>query len=131
MRDTPHRANAQEATASTPITSPPTIKPRAKKDKFDRFAWRDAVFADPKTPPNAKCLAFGIAKFVDGETGEAFPSTVTLAEVCGFSEAWVRKVIPVLCDAGWMEVQSGAEDAARSIATATGSIRKSAHRVRF
>ena len=52
-------------------------RPARKKDRYNRFAWRDAVFADPKTPTNAKCLAFAIAKHVNRETGEAFPSTVT------------------------------------------------------
>jgi hypothetical protein len=78
-----------------------------KRDRFDRYRWRDDVFADPKTPANAKCLAFGIAKYVNQETGEAFPSTKTLAKICGFSERWVRKTIPVLQATGWMEVQLG------------------------
>ena len=82
MRNKPAAREAQEPSTSAP----------KKKDKFNRFAWRDAVFADPKTPLNAKCLAFGIAKFVDGETGEAYPSTVTLAEVCGCAQR------PTTCD---------------------------------
>jgi hypothetical protein len=76
-------------------------------DKFDRYAWRDAVFADPKTPTNAKCLAFGIAKYVNGETGEAVVWTATLAEVCGLSQTWVRNTIPVLHNTGWAVIQIG------------------------
>jgi hypothetical protein len=65
-------------------TSPNTdnadpARPARKKDRYNRFAWRDAVFADPKTPTNAKCLAYGIATFVNGGTGEAKVSTPKLA----------------------------------------------------
>lgn len=81
--------------------------PARKKDRFNRFAWRDAVFADPETSANAKCLAFAIAKHVSGETGEAFPSTMTLAKECGMSEKWVRNTIPELQSTGWMEFQRG------------------------
>jgi hypothetical protein len=99
---------SQAPFSSDAITSSPTTrKTRREPDKFNRFAWSDAVHADPETPINAKCLAYGIAKFVNGETGEACPSTVTLAETCGLSETWVRKVIPLLRDAGWMEVEFG------------------------
>jgi hypothetical protein len=78
-------------------------------DKFDRYAWRDAVFADPKTPANAKCLAFGIAKHVNGETGEAVVSTPKLAKVCGFSATWVRNTIPVLHNIGWAVIEIGSK----------------------
>jgi hypothetical protein len=83
--------------------------PARKKDRFNRFKWRDAVFADPKTPANAKCLAFGIANYINGETGDARVSTITLAKNCGFSEKWVRKTIPVLRATGWMEVEFGSQ----------------------
>lgn len=78
-------------------------------DKFDRYAWRDAVFADPKTPTNAKCLAFGIAKHVNGETGEAVVSTPKLAKVCGRSATWVRDTIPVLHNIGWVVIEIGSK----------------------
>jgi hypothetical protein len=110
MRDTSNCAEAQDATASSSINSVTAEKIPAKtrgKDKFDRYAWRDDVFADPATPQNAKCLAFGITKFANAETGEAYPSTRTLAEVCGMSQAWVRKTIPVLRNTGWIDVELG------------------------
>ena len=105
--------------------------PARKKDRFNRFAWRDAVFADPETSANAKCLAFAIAKHVSGETGEAFPSTMTLAEECGMSEKWVRNTIPELqSPAGWSS-NVAVEGAGISTATDTGSTEKSVHSVRF
>jgi hypothetical protein len=103
----PDAHRAQEPSAHSSITSATPASKTRRKDKFNRFAWRDAVFADSKTPANAKVLAFGIAKFVNGETGEAIPSTVTLAEVCGCSQAWVRKTIPVLQATGWLDVEYG------------------------
>jgi hypothetical protein len=57
--------------------------------------------------PAAKVLAAGIAEFVNSETGEAYPSTITLAKACGMSETWVRKTIPALANAGWIDVELG------------------------
>jgi hypothetical protein len=91
-----------------PNTDKPERRTRAD-DKFDRYAWRDAVFADPKTPANAKCLAFGIAKHINGETGEAKVSTPTLAKVCGFSATWVRNTIPILHNVGWAVIEIGSK----------------------
>ena len=82
---------------------------RKQQDNFNRFAWRDAVFADKDVSAAQKCLAFGIAQHVNGETGEAVVSTVTLAKVCGSSETWVRKTIPSLAGTGWMQVQYGSK----------------------
>src|SRR5450631_858020 len=101
------RSNAQDPTPEK--ISGPTKTRRKTPDRFNRHAWRDAVFADPKTPANAKVLAHGIAKFVNSETGEAYPSTLTLAKVCGFSEKTVRNLIPVLQSTGWIEVQFGSK----------------------
>jgi hypothetical protein len=104
--DTPIGPAASTPSSPELITS--VLKP-AKKDKFNRRAWADDVHADHKTPDNAKCLAFGIAKFVNKETGEARPSTLTLAKVCGKSETWVRKMIPVLQATGWIDVAYGSK----------------------
>jgi hypothetical protein len=98
--------SSQARTQARPNTDKPERRTRAD-DKFDRYAWRDAVFADPKTPANAKCLTFGIAKYVNGETGEAVVWTATLAKVCGFSQTWVRNTIPVLHNTGWAVIQIG------------------------
>ena len=80
-----------------------------RKDKFDRYAWRDNVIADTDTPQNVKLLVFGIAKYVNGETGEAVPSTITLAKVCGRSEKWVRNTIPKLHNTGWAVIELGSQ----------------------
>lgn len=83
--------------------------PARKKDRYNRFAWRDAVFADPKTPTNAKCLAYGIATFVNGGTGDAVVSTPKLAKVCGRPATWVRDTIPVLHNIGWVVIEIGSK----------------------
>jgi len=60
-----------------------------------------------KIPPAPKGLAAGIAEYVNAETGEAYPSTRTLAEVCGYSEKWIRNTIPMLASTGRMDVELG------------------------
>jgi hypothetical protein len=91
MSNTTRRSNAQAS----------------KQDNFNRFAWRDDVFADAEILAAPKCLAFGIAQFINCETGEATVTTRKLAKVCGFSQAWVRKTVPLLAAAGWCSVQVG------------------------
>ena len=95
MSNKPGKREAQEPSSSK------------QQDRFNRFAWRDAVFADKEVSAAPKCLAFGIAQHVNRETGEAFVGTRALADVCGFSRAWVRKTVPLLAATGWMQVQYG------------------------
>jgi hypothetical protein len=78
-----------------------------KRDRFNRFAWRDDVFADTDVSAPLKCLAHGIARFINRETGEAVVGTRKLAEVCGFSQAWVRKQVPLFAATGWAKVKVG------------------------
>jgi hypothetical protein len=105
---------------SMPITSTdkPTDDNKSKRrtradDKFDRYAWRDAVFADPKTSLVVKVLAFGIAQHVNGATGEARVGTETLAADCGMSDKWVRNNIPELHNSGWVVVEFGSKGRGR------------------
>jgi len=74
------------------------------KDRYNRFAWRDAVFADTDVTASVKCLAYGIAEYINHETGEANVGTRKLAEACGNSQTWVTKTIPLLAATGWLQV---------------------------
>jgi hypothetical protein len=75
-----------------------------KRDRYNRFAWRDDVFADTDASNRAKCLAFGLAQFINHETGEAKVGTRALAKACGNSQTWVTTTIPLLAATGWMQV---------------------------
>jgi hypothetical protein len=97
------RADLQDPSTSPAENFSPTKKQR---DKFSRYKWARDVRADAVSAA-VKVLAAGIAEFVDAETGEAYPSTRTLAEVCGYSEKWVRNTIPMLANTGWMDVELG------------------------
>lgn len=74
------------------------------KQRFNRFAWRDNVFADTDISAGLKCLAFAIAQFINCETGEANVGTRALAEVCGNSQTWVCNTLPLLAATGWLQV---------------------------
>jgi hypothetical protein len=99
------------------------------KQKFNRFAWRDDVFADTDVPAGPKCLAYGVAQFINCETGEAIVGTRKLAKVCGFSQSWVRKQVPLLAATGWMQVHVGRRGSGEDCSSRYKMIRNRVHPV--
>jgi hypothetical protein len=67
------------------------------------------VLTDTTVAANIKVLVCGLAEYINGETGEARVSTITLARACGFSDAWVRKMVPLLHNSGWAVIEIGSK----------------------
>ncbi len=81
----------------------------AKRKHFTKtkFVWIDQVMRDKLLLSSAKVVVYVISQHINIESGEAFPSTETIAEWGGLAPSCVRKALKALADSGHLEVQWG------------------------
>lgn len=74
----------------------------------DKLSWLDQVAADSAVLPSAFKLAYVLAsRFLNRQSGDAFPRQEQLAEAAGMSERTVRTLIDQLVEHGHLEVIRG------------------------
>lgn len=71
-----------------------------------RFEWLDQVASNSSVSAAAFRLAYAISHFVNGKTGDAWPSQSTLADRTGFTERGIRKLAEQLARGGHLVVTS-------------------------
>ncbi|WBT05041.1 helix-turn-helix domain-containing protein [Brevundimonas vesicularis] len=67
-------------------------------DRFtaDKLAWLEQVQDDGELSATVFAVAFGIARHLNRETGDAWPSQATLGEMAGVSDRQIRKLLKIL-----------------------------------
>lgn len=80
-----------------------------KGDAFtrDKFAWLDQVAGDHAAGLLAFRLAYEITRYLNRQTGEAYPGQNRLAEGCGVTKTGARNAIARLVDRGHLKVTPG------------------------
>lgn len=73
----------------------------------DRFAWLDSVLADHELQQVTFKVAYVIACHVNRQSGEAWPSIDTIAEIIGVDGRTVARSISQLCEGGHLEKRRG------------------------
>lgn len=78
-------------------------------DRFtaDKLAWLEQVQDDGELSATVFAVAFGIARHLNRETGDAWPSQATLGEMAGVSDRQVRKLLKILHTQGHLDIQTG------------------------
>lgn len=78
-------------------------------DRFtaDKLAWLEQVQDDAALSATAFAVAFGIARHLNRETGDAWPSQATLGEMAGVSDRQIRKLLKLLQCQGHLDIQTG------------------------
>jgi Helix-turn-helix domain len=71
------------------------------------FAWYDQVVADGNLPPSAFKVAYVIGQHVNWQSGEAWPSTDTIASRAGLAQSSVRDMVERLHQCGHLQVTWG------------------------
>lgn len=72
-----------------------------------QFNWLSQVARDATLPPAAARLAIILSRYVNRETGDAWPSIPTLAEALGTVENSVRKALKAMVAGGHLEIKAG------------------------
>jgi hypothetical protein len=75
--------------------------------RVDRWQWRE-MFASENGPPSGmtRAVLHAIALHMKRSGDGAFPSQVTIAVRCGFSERVVRTDLKIAQRAGWLEIST-------------------------
>jgi DNA-binding transcriptional regulator YhcF (GntR family) len=83
--------------------------PQSSSKKFAArvFAYNKQVRCDRKLPSAAKVIAAVIADHWNEESGEAHPSTSTIAKEAGLSQPTVRRMLPNLVERGHVAITFG------------------------
>jgi hypothetical protein len=97
-------SEAQEPSASSPEKS---SKINSRKHTRSVFEWLDGVAAHTDVPSSAFRIAYVIAQHLNKNTGEAFPSTETIASESGLAPSTVRALINELIETGHLAVEFG------------------------
>lgn len=109
-RETPRRVEAgaaSELQKDAETMTATTENVHRDGDRKARRDWLDAVAAEPGVPSGAFRVAYAVEQFINGKTGEAWPSQGTLAERSGMGERAVRKHLETLQRLGWLTVLNG------------------------
>jgi hypothetical protein len=77
-------------------TPKPPSSTSAREFTRDLFAWLDQVAIDPDLPASAFKVAYVIGEHVNRQSGEAWPSSRTIARACGLSQPTVIELVPKL-----------------------------------
>jgi DNA-binding transcriptional regulator YhcF (GntR family) len=71
------------------------------------FQWLCGIMPDKEVPSSAFEVAFAISQYLNRETGEAFPSTDTIAADTGLSQSTVRDAVTLLQNLGHLHLTRG------------------------
>lgn len=100
--------DVQEPTLTSPENSSDAASEiNSRKHTRSIFEWLDGIAADKDVPSSAFRSAYVIAQHLNKKTGEAFPSTETIASESGMASSTVRAMITELTDTGHLAVQFG------------------------
>ncbi len=72
-----------------------------------KFAWLEAVARDASLRASASRLAIVLSAFFNRESGDAWPSMDTLADLLGMTRRGVQKLIEALVEAGFLDRDIG------------------------
>ena len=75
----------------------------------DLFAWLDQVIRDPSLPAAAFKVAYAIAQHINRGTGEAWPSTITIAKMIAMSKGSVVAMNRHLEKEGHLQIENGCQ----------------------
>ena len=75
----------------------------------DLFAWLHQVNADPDLPAAATKIALAISYHINRGNGEAWPSTVTLAERASVNKSTASRMVRLLETSGHLSVENGCQ----------------------
>ena len=78
----------------------------------NKFDWLDAVAADPLLPATASRLAIVLLRYLNRQTGDAWPSIPRLAADMSTAENTVRAGLKALKDRGHLAIETGGGRAA-------------------
>ena len=98
-----NKTTAREA-QEQPSTAP---EKSAREFTGDIFRWLDQVAIDPDLPPSAFKIAYVIAEHVNRQSGEAWPSSRTIAKACALSQPTVIELVPKLVANGHLALEPG------------------------
>ena len=98
-----NKTTAREA-QEQPSTAP---EKSAREFTGDIFRWLDQVAFDPDLPPSAFKIAYVIAEHVNRQSGEAWPSSRTIAKACALSQPTVIELVPKLVANGHLALEPG------------------------
>ena len=101
MATKPAAREAQASSASGSITF------SASQFTSDIFRWLDQVAIDPDLPPSAFKIAYVIAEHVNRQSGDAWPSSRTIATACALSQPTVIELVPKLVTNGHLALEPG------------------------
>lgn len=93
-------------TAQGPLDDTTDIK-SPKRHTREMFAWLDQVVADRGLPASAFKVAYVIGQHVNWQSGEAWPSTHTIAGRAKLAQSSVRDKVERLHQRGHLEVTWG------------------------
>ena len=71
------------------------------------FDWLNRIAADPEVSPLGFKLAYIIGQHINRETGEAWPTQMTLANMTGATDRGIRKQLAKLNSSGHLLITSG------------------------
>jgi hypothetical protein len=94
------------AVAQTPSDDATDIKTAKQHTRF-MFRWLGGIMPDKEVPSSAFEVAYAIGQYLNRETGEAFPSTDTIARDTGLSQSTVRDAVALLHNLGHLHVTWG------------------------
>jgi hypothetical protein len=75
----------------------------------DLFAWLHQVNADPGLPAAATKIALAISYHINRGNGEAWPSTITLAERASVNKSTASRMVRLLETSGHLSVENGCQ----------------------
>jgi hypothetical protein len=101
-------AFSQRNAEIAPIREGLTMESQSR-DTFTRdlFSWLDQVIRDPSLPAAAFKVAYAIALHINRGTGEAWPSTITIAKMIAMSKGSVVAMNRHL--EGHLEIENGCQ----------------------
>src|SRR5436309_10374497 len=96
-------------TAAREAQDPQSAAPEKSAREFtgDIFRWLDQVAIDPDLPPSAFKIAYVIAEHVNRQSGDAWPSSRTIATACALSQPSVIDLVPKLVANGHLALEPG------------------------
>jgi hypothetical protein len=88
-----------------------TMQDYQNGDTFTRdlFAWLHQVNADPDLPAAATKIALAISYHINRGNGEAWPSTITLAERASVNKSTASRMVRLLETSGHLSVENGCQ----------------------
>jgi hypothetical protein len=78
-----------------------------KQFTIDQFTWLDQIAADTGLTSSAFKVAYAISRYINRETGEAWPSFETISRKIAMSPATVVAMVRKLVDAGYLQKEPG------------------------